>query len=176
MKKIVLLKSNMAAVGGLEKYTHELAAAFAKRECDVTLLTTGTIEKRLPYQALSLCDTSKFSLRHHLRFDALANRWLEQNPRPHIVFGMERTSFQTHYRAGSGVHAVYLKKRALVEPLWKQLSFAINPLHRALQQLEKEMRFTAVEVRCQQLHSALDGTLLRASGFVIGRPNPFAAP
>ncbi|MCP5469210.1 MAG: glycosyltransferase family 4 protein [Chlamydiales bacterium] len=137
MKKVILLKSNIAARGGLEGYTRHLGAAFAKSGHSVTLLTTGEVPA-LPFEVHSLCNTTKLSLLHHLRFDALTRKWLKENSSYDIIFGMERNCFQTHYRAGSGVHAAYLKKRALVEPTWKRFSFSLNPLHLNLLRLEKE--------------------------------------
>ncbi|MCH9610869.1 MAG: hypothetical protein S4CHLAM81_09780 [Chlamydiales bacterium] len=133
--KVAILKSNAANIGGLENYTKRLAEAFGKK-CEVTLLTTGSLCE-LPFEAISLCESSKFSLRHLKRFDALAQDWIA-NQRPDLIFGMERNSFQTHYRAGSGIHAAYLDRRKKIEGLRKRLSFALNPLHRHLLQVEKE--------------------------------------
>ena len=136
MKRIVLLKSNAGAIGGLELYTRKLAEAFAKVGHEVTLLTTGPVLE-FPCAALSLCETTKFSLQHITRFDAKAQKWIRKH-KPDIIFGMERNSFQTHYRAGSGVHAAYLKRRAQRESLLKRLSFAVNPLHRTILSLERK--------------------------------------
>jgi len=135
MKRVAILKSNASAKGGLELYTRKLATAFAERGDEVILLTTGQLEE-MPFEVVSLCDTTKFSLHHIQRFDGKAQKWLREN-KPDVIFGMERTSFQTHYRAGSGVHAAYLKRRSNQESWFKQLSFRINPLHRTILGLEK---------------------------------------
>lgn len=138
MKRVVVLKSNLQATGGLEKYTKWLASAFSERRCAVTVLTTGEVESGLPFTVHSLCETSKFTFRHLLRFDQLCVDFLERHLQPHIIFGMERNHFQTHYRAGSGVHLAFLQRRKLIEPFWKGVSFSMNPLHRLLLRLEKE--------------------------------------
>lgn len=132
--RVVFLKSNAEATGGLELYTRKLAEAFCEKH-EVTLLTTGKASSD-HFETLSLCETSKFTLQHLIRFDAKAQAWIRSH-QPDIVFGMERNCFQTHYRAGSGVHAAYLKRRKRVEGSWKRLSFALNPLHRKLLDLEK---------------------------------------
>lgn len=133
--KVTFLCSRFGFMGGLEKYTSFLAKAFVQAGCQVTLLTTesGPLES---VEVIQVSKRHKFSLRHHSSFDLRCNDWLKAHPQD-VVFGMERNSFQTHYRAGSGVHAAYLGQRALHEPLLKRLSFACNPLHRKILSLEK---------------------------------------
>ncbi|MFH1058312.1 MAG: glycosyltransferase family 4 protein, partial [Pseudomonadota bacterium] len=50
---------------------------------------------------------------------------------------LERTPGAPVLRAGDGVHAAWLKRRAPYESLLKRLSFAVNPLHRAFLDLER---------------------------------------
>lgn len=137
MKRVVFLKSRLSHLGGLEKYTRRLADAFARQECRVQILTTGRGDSWEGVEVISLGETSKFSLEHLRRFDLWAQNWV-QKEEPEIIFGMERNTFQTHYRAGSGVHAVYLKQRAFVDSWFKRLTFSFNPLHRYLLSVEKE--------------------------------------
>ncbi|MCH9625873.1 MAG: Glycogen synthase [Chlamydiales bacterium] len=137
MKRIIFLKPRANQTGGLEKYTLCLLRAFAAKGCEVILLTTGNVPIIEGVQTISLCPDSKFSLRQLLRFNNLCKRWLK-HAHYDSVFGMERTSFQTHYRAGNGVHAVYLKRRELIDSKLKTLSFTFNPLHRQLLKLEKQ--------------------------------------
>lgn len=137
MKRVVFLKSRANFRGGLEKYTHFLIKAFLKKGCVVTLLTTGEKPSIADVEVHSLAADSKFTLYHLIHFDSLCRKWIKKNPHD-IVFGMERTTCQTHYRAGSGVHAHYLKQRALIDPYWKQLTFSCNPLHLKLMSMEKK--------------------------------------
>ena len=51
---------------------------------------------------------------------------------------MDRCSFQTHHRAGNGVHKAYLDLRAQFEGRFKKWSFALNPLHQLQLQIEKK--------------------------------------
>lgn len=136
MKNVCFLSSRFGFIGGLEKYTFFLAKAFVHVGCDVTLLTTeeSSLEGATVIQ---IAKRHKFSLKQHTLFDKSCNRWLEAHPHD-IVFGMERNSFQTHYRAGSGVHAAYLHQRMMHEPFLKRLSFTCNPLHRKILSLEKQ--------------------------------------
>lgn len=135
--RIVLLKSRLAHQGGLEKYTRHLAKAFVQKGCHITILTTGSCSSWNGVEVITLAESSKFSFYHLRHFDSLCQKWISQN-KPDIIFGMERNSFQTHYRAGSGVHAAYLKRRSLTDSVFRQLSFKINPLHRYLLHMEKK--------------------------------------
>lgn len=153
MKRVVFLKSRAQFKGGLEKYTHVLMQAFVKKGCHVTLLTTGEAPPSEAVESISLARDSKFSLLQLVRFDALCKKWVRTNPQD-IVFGMERTTSQTHYRAGNGVHAVFLKQRTLIDSWLKQLTFAINPLHRGLLAMEKKA-FEAPELKCLFTNSSM---------------------
>lgn len=138
MVDIVLLKSRVGFRGGLEKYTLFLAKAFAQKGLSVALLTTGTSPCLEGVDVISLGPDLSFSWRHILRFNALCEQWIQRNPCK-IIFGMERTTSQTHYRAGNGVHTVYLERRKLIDPLWKRVTFPLNPLHRAVLSIEKKI-------------------------------------
>ena len=139
--RVALLKSQINARGGLEKYTLRLAKAFAEKGLDVVLLTSAYDGKTpaMPpgVAAVNLGKRRLLSVACLLEFNRACSRWLRSNPQD-IVFGMDRNPSQTHYRAGNGVHAAYLQLRCELEPWYKTWSFALNPLHRKLLQLEKQ--------------------------------------
>ncbi len=135
--KVTFLKSRANFRGGLEKYTRQLIQAFVEKGCEVTLLTTGEPPQIPKMRVHSLAPNSKLAVFHLSRFDTLCRKWLQEHPQD-VIFGMERTSLQTHYRAGSGVHAIYLQRRALVDSFWKKCTFALNPLHRKVLSIEKK--------------------------------------
>lgn len=139
-KRITLLKSSLTQTGGLEKYAWQIVQRFCQREHPVTLLTTGTF--RLPFESEYLKVVSfpidhRLSVLNLLRFNCCCNRYLKKYFTP-IVFGLDRNQFQTHIRAGNGVHAAYLNYRAQEEGVYKKLSFFLNPLHQMTLQLEKK--------------------------------------
>lgn len=123
MKKVVILKSRAKQQGGLEKAASRIASAFKENGDEVTILSEN---RKLPFPSF---------IRMEL-FDRYVQKWLRNN-RADIVFGMERTRFQTHYRAGNGVHAAYLKSRILTEGKLKYWSCILNPMHRKILELEK---------------------------------------
>jgi UDP-glucose:(heptosyl)LPS alpha-1,3-glucosyltransferase len=137
--KLAILKSRAGKSGGLEKYARRLADGFAARGCEVVMLTTQKAGEPLPtgnFEVVSLGKKPPFSAQHLIQFDRWCRKWLREN-RCDLVFGMDRNRWQTHYRAGSGVHQVYLERRLLLEPS-KRLSFALNPLHQLTLKYERE--------------------------------------
>lgn len=121
--KVAILKKDLRPKGGLERYTQKIAEAFQNKGCEVTFLSAS--KSYMP---------SFYKL---LEFDQKVLAELKKKPFD-VVFGMERNSFQTHYRAGSGVHAAYLQRRSLIDSRFKRLSFRFNPLHRTILALEKK--------------------------------------
>ncbi|SCA63306.1 Uncharacterized protein SCG7086_AO_00090 [Chlamydiales bacterium SCGC AG-110-P3] len=137
--KIAILKSGLTHKGGIEKQTRCLATAFAKHGCDVTILTSGNPTNDInndSYQTVSLASKSKLSLAHIMRYNKACTQWLKDNPKD-IIFGMDRNPYQTHYRAGNGVHRAYLKHRAMTDGWLRRASFLVNPLHRTILNLER---------------------------------------
>lgn len=140
MKAVTLLKSTISHLGGLEKYTLRLAEAFERHGCDVTLLTTGNIENIAHLNSIHVRShtfSHKLSVFKVAEFDSFCQEALQQAPSS-IIFGLDRNRHQTHIRAGNGVHAAYLRHRKRSEGILKQLSFALNPLHKLLLSIEKE--------------------------------------
>lgn len=70
------------------------------------------------------------------QFDQFVQKWLS-NTSADLVFGMDRNRFQTHIRAGNGVHAVYLESRKKTEGHFKHWICTLNPMHRKILSLEK---------------------------------------
>lgn len=135
--KVTLLISRLSKMGGLEKTTLRLAKSFAKHGCETTILTTGMEVKEPGIHIHTFGPAKKLSYKQLLSFDEACLTWLKRSP-AEIVFGLERNSMGTHYRAGSGVHAAYLQRRKIVDSSFKQFTFAFNPLHRTLLSLEKK--------------------------------------
>lgn len=137
---ITLIKSDLHKRGGLEKYTWALARDFCALKVPVRLLTTGLITPPFTdplLQIVSFPIHALLSVSHLLAFDKACSAYLKTHPSP-IIFSLDRTRFQTHIRAGNGVHAHYLKMRQNEEGLLKALSLKFNPLHRTICSIEKK--------------------------------------
>lgn len=137
MRSVTLLKSGAARRGGLEKWARTLATAFLERGCKVTLLTSGeTPALPADIEIHSMARSYPMSVLQVRAFDSFCSTFLKKN-QTDIVFGLDRNSFQTHLRAGNGVHRAYLERRCSEEGKIARLKHAINPLHRLLLALEK---------------------------------------
>lgn len=134
MKTVAILKKDFHTHGGLEKSAWRIIQALKERGADVTLLTTKEISAPCPVLSCSI--ESKFKFLKLKEFDS----WCKMTTQAHafdVVFSMDRASFQTHHRAGNGVHAAYLALRREKEGFLKGLSFSLNPLHYMMLKLEK---------------------------------------
>jgi UDP-glucose:(heptosyl)LPS alpha-1,3-glucosyltransferase len=122
MQHVVLLKSRSGVHGGLEKFSARMADAFRQRGASVTVLSA----KPSSWPGFIRLE----------QFDRFVQNWLKKN-HADIVFGLDRNRYQTHIRAGNGVHAAYLESRARSEGSLKKILSQINPLHRKILALEK---------------------------------------
>lgn len=94
--------------------------------------TEGIVFHRTPAVSLnSFLSTTTFNRNV---CEAVRNEWQRD-----CVISLERTTCQDIYRAGEGCHAEWLAIRSEAEPAYKVLSFRMNPLHRALLSIEKQL-------------------------------------
>lgn len=141
MKKplVTILKSALGFSGGLEKYTWRITAGFKQLKWPIRILTADNSSQCEPdpyLQIIHCAVQSPFSFRKVIKFDHFCNSFLDKYP-SEIVLGLDRNSHQTHLRAGNGVHAAYLNRRASSDSFFKRFSYSLNPLHNTLLHLEK---------------------------------------
>lgn len=138
MVKVAIIKSHLSRGGGLEKVTEGLLKSFSTMPAQITLVTTDIARiPNAPIEVVQLGYRSKFSLYHCWQFERMVQEWLKLYPQD-IVLSLDRHPHQHYYRAGSGVHAAYLARRASLLPRWKQFCLYQNPLHRFLLRQERE--------------------------------------
>lgn len=123
MRKIAVLKREAQRRGGVEKHLKRIITALEERNCAVTLVT--------PPQLRSFTRTGKLE-----EFDQYCQQFLQENPHD-TVLGMDRSRFQTHLRAGSGVHAAYLDYRRKEDGWVRSLPLSFSPFHRLLLSIER---------------------------------------
>ncbi len=137
-KQIVLVKDSLKPYGGLEKYARYLGKAFTKRGFYTTYLTA---EHESPDE-LSFANAVALKInarRAHLRiqeFDRECQKWRRKHS-PEVFFGLDRLSWQTHLRAGNGVHRAFLQHKYQGKNLIAKCRRWLNPLHRSILQMEK---------------------------------------
>ncbi len=140
MTRVVLLKQELAAKGGLEKSTLRIANSFKAKGCNVVIVTATPLDQCPPSFDIPIVSFPLKGLLHYTRlknWDAICRHYMAAYPADTIL-SFDRTSYQTHIRAGNGIHAAYLANRCKYVSKIKQNTFAINPLHRTILRLEKQ--------------------------------------
>lgn len=163
---IAFTKERFDRKGGLEKYTSRLIDAFCQRGCRVTLLTTGKPKMPSEVEVIDLGAPHPLSAVNIWQFNRRCTQWLQSHSYD-CVFGADRTTRQTHYRAGNGVHAAFLDRRAGNEGGLKALSFKVNPLHRTILRYEKQA-FESAGLR----HLFVNSFMVRDEVLKYYRTNP----
>lgn len=136
--KVSIVTRHFSNLGGLEKYGWRISQAFMKRGAKVNILTSdhgaqGGLHPQISVQTFPVKKWLNF--RKMEEFDWLCRRWHEKNETD-IIFAMDRTSHQTHLRAGNGVHAAFLKRREKMDSRSPLIS-SLNPLNRTILKIEK---------------------------------------
>jgi len=138
MNHIIFLKSDLNKAGGIEKNSLRLLRYFASKGHRLTLLTSSFNAEKFPLniEVINFSLPRIFSFRRLLAFDQLCTAYLARTSFD-AVLGLDRNSFQTHLRAGNGIHAAYLDHRRREESFLRNLSFSVNPLHQSILSIEK---------------------------------------
>ena len=129
---VALVRRGFSRSGGAEAYLRRLATGLFEQGCEVTLYNDRPWpEDYWPYPQLSIShggSPREFSRAfHRLR-----------NPKE-IIFSMERVVGCDIYRAGDGVHAAWLERRAEVDAPIRIFLRKFSPKHRALLALERQV-------------------------------------
>lgn len=131
--KLALIRRGYSATGGAEAYLKRFAAALAAAGHEPTLFTDAEWpEGEWPFALRALGGGSPTEF---------ARRLAEARPREtcDLVFSMERVVACDVYRAGDGVHAAWLERRARYEPRWRSFFRGFSRKHAALCALEEAM-------------------------------------
>ena len=129
-----LVRRGYSATGGAEAYLKRFAQALLAAGHDCTLFTS----ENWPAADWPGAHIERLPGRSPMGFaDAL------EKARPQVpcdyLFSLERVCSCDAYRAGDGVHRAWLKRRARVEPFWKQWGYFLNRKHRELLELERRL-------------------------------------
>lgn len=131
--KIGLVRRGFSPTGGAEAYLQRFAeaAVLDGHEC-VLFATDDWPEEKWPGQIVRVAGKSPRAFADAL--EALV-------PREHcdLLYSLERVWRCDAYRAGDGVHASWLERRAEFEPLWRRATRVFNRKHEALLELERSL-------------------------------------
>jgi UDP-glucose:(heptosyl)LPS alpha-1,3-glucosyltransferase len=133
--KLALIRRQFSATGGAELYLQRLLRALAERGHElhlfsesweampdgVTLHSTGSVSAARAVRGLRFAEAVQGELAKE-KFDC--------------VFSLERTFQQDVYRAGDGVHRVWLERRKQFAPWWKKNFVGRGAFHKNMMALE----------------------------------------
>lgn len=130
--RIGLARRGFSPTGGAEAYLKRLGATLRSRNHEPVLLcdpawpeTEWRHGPRIEFPRGSVKNFSDAIRSAEKRWD--------------VLFSLERISGCDVYRAGDGVHAAWLKRRARFEPRWQSLARAANPKHLEILAIEKQL-------------------------------------
>ncbi len=131
--KISLLRRRYSAVGGAERFTLRLAQMLFKRGHAVSICAESWPDAR----------DGTYKIVHfrsgNVKAYARAAQEYVRDASDSLILSLERTLKQDIYRAGDGVHAAWLERRARFISPWKRAFSSWDPKHRSLLYLEKQV-------------------------------------
>jgi UDP-glucose:(heptosyl)LPS alpha-1,3-glucosyltransferase len=130
--KIGLVRRGYSRTGGAEAYLRRFAEAATEAGHAIVLFSERWPAEEWPYELEPVTSNSPLSF---------ADAMVDLRPRDHcdFVFSLERIRTCDAYRAGDGVHAAWLERRAQFEPPWKAWFRRFSGKHREILTLEKEL-------------------------------------
>jgi UDP-glucose:(heptosyl)LPS alpha-1,3-glucosyltransferase len=129
---IGLVRRGYSHTGGAENYLKRLGNALLQRGFAPKLYTTEEWpEAEWPFGALVRLKASTPWL--------FAQELHKRRARGEILFSLDRVFECDCYRAGDGVHRVWLERRLAHEPAWRSRFRFLNPKHGQILELERKL-------------------------------------
>lgn len=136
--KIGLVRRGYSASGGAEAYLLRLAAELARRGHELVLFSDVLWPaEAFAAHALRLTRTVIKASSPQLFADGLAHTPARASV--DLLFSLERVHACDVYRAGDGVHAAWLERRARFEAAWRPFLRQLSPKHRQMLALERAL-------------------------------------
>ena len=132
--KLALIRRQFSAVGGAELYLQRLLSTLAARGHELHLFAESWSETPASVK-LHRINISASRATRGLRFAETVRAELSGETFD-CVFSLERTLKQDVYRAGDGVHRVWLGRRRQFAPWWKKIFVGRTAFHRNTSALE----------------------------------------
>lgn len=134
--KIALIRRQYSPIGGAELYVQRLLGALVESGHEVHLLAEDWAE--LPSGVrLHPLKVGRGRGQRPVRFADAVEAEVGRDSYD-CVFSLERTRRQDVYRAGDGVHRVWLERRRQFAPWWKRPLVGLGRFHRNVLQLEAQ--------------------------------------
>lgn len=134
--KLALIRRRFSATGGAELYLQRLLQALLQKDHEVHLFAEVWNERPAGV-ALHPVNVQGARAQKAARFAEQVQQELARE-KFDCVFSLERTLKQDVYRAGDGVHRVWLERRRQFAPVWKRPFIGLGAFHHTMQKLEAQ--------------------------------------
>lgn len=136
--RLAFIKKKFLIHGGAERYLQTLMGRLRKEGHEIHIFSNQwSCEEKIAFHKVNALSLNSFL--STVTFARNAARSIKKDSGFDCVISFERTNCQDIYRAGEGCHAEWLNIRSAVAPLYKRMSFRLNPLHLALLAIEREL-------------------------------------
>jgi UDP-glucose:(heptosyl)LPS alpha-1,3-glucosyltransferase len=135
--KLALIRRQFSATGGAELYLQRLLRALAERGHELHLFSESWEAMPGGVTLHSIDGVSAARAARGLRFAEAVQGELAKE-KFDCVFSLERTLQQDVYRAGDGVHRVWLERRRQFAPWWKKSFTGPGAFHKNMVALEAQ--------------------------------------
>ncbi|MBP2195695.1 glycosyltransferase family 4 protein [Pantoea cypripedii] len=137
--RLAIVRQKYRPDGGAERFISRALEALDSEQLDLNIITRSWQGTPNPAWHLHICNPAKFGRISRERGFAQAARACWEREKFDIVQSHERIAGCDIFRAGDGVHRVWLEQRARIVSGWQRLSATLSPYHRYVLQAESEM-------------------------------------
>ncbi|ORM62554.1 glycosyl transferase family 1 [Pantoea rodasii] len=144
--RLAIVRQKYRPDGGAERFISRALEALDSEQLDLNIITRSWQGTPNPAWHLHICNPTKFGRVSRERGFARAARECWEREKFDIVQSHERIAGCDIFRAGDGVHRVWLEQRARIVSPWQRLSASLSPYHRYVLNAEAEM-FNAASLK-----------------------------
>jgi len=137
--RLAIVRQKYRPDGGAERFISRALEALGSEQLDLNIITRSWQGTPHPDWHLHICNPPKLGRVSRERGFARAARACWEREKFDIVQSHERIAGCDIFRAGDGVHRVWLEQRARIVSSWQRLSASLSPYHRYVLQAEAEM-------------------------------------
>lgn len=137
--RLAIVRQQYRPDGGAERFIARALEALGDEQLDLNIITRRWQGVPNPDWHLHICNPAKLGRISRERGFAHAARACWEREKFDIVQSHERIAGCDIFRAGDGVHRVWLEQRARIVSPWQRLSARLSPYHRYVLQAEEKM-------------------------------------
>ncbi len=137
--RLAVVRQKYRPDGGAERFIARALEALGSEQLDLNIITRHWQGTPNPDWHLHICNPPKWGRVSRERGFAHAARACWQREKFDIVQSHERIAGCDIFRAGDGVHRIWLEQRARIVSPWQRLGAALSPYHRYVMRAEEAM-------------------------------------